>query len=413
MRKNMDPVLAWCLYDVGNSAFATTIMAVIYPVFFQSVAASGLAPSQATAFWGYASSMGLLLGATMAPFLGTWADMRAIRKKLLILFTALGAGASAAMALIGKGNWIAALVLLILGSVGFSGSSICYDSLLPHIAPHEKLDQVSTKGYALGYLGGGTLLAINLLTIITLPTIGVQVSFVSVGLWWVAFTVPLLKSVSEPPPDGRPSQAGIIGVVSSLKKTLRDIRKYRDVFTFLVAFWLYNDGIGTVIRMAAIFGSQLGIDQKNLVGALLVTQFIGIPFSFLFGKLARTIGSKRALQWALSIYVTIALGAYWMESGIHFWILAIAVGMVQGGAQAISRSIYASMLPPARSAEFFGFYDISSKFAGIIGPALFGLITQATGSPRLAVVALSSTFIIGLFVLRWVDVERGRKCRII
>lgn len=411
--KKMDPVLAWCLYDVGNSAFATTVMAVIYPVFFQSVAASNLEPYKATAFWGYGSSLGLLIGAVCAPFIGTWADMRASRKKSLLALTALGSASSMAMAGLGEGDWVMALGLLVLGTLGFSGSSVCYDSLLPHIVPLDRLDYVSTKGYALGYLGGGALLGLNLLTLVLMPKQGFRVTFLSVGLWWAAFSMPLLRSVEEPPPGRRRRYRGFFGVIRSFKRTFKEIRKYKDLFAFLGAFWLYNDGIGTVIRMAAVFGSNLGIDQKSLVGALLATQFIGIPFSFLFGKLAEIFGSKRTLIAALSIYIAIALGAYWMETSVHFWLLAVTVGTVQGGTQAISRSLYASMVPPSRSGEFFGFYDVSSKLAGVIGPTLFGVITQITGSPRLAVAALSSAFVLGLIMLRWVDVERGRKYRII
>lgn len=410
MKNKISPIVAWCLYDVGNSAFATTIMAVIFPVYFYSVVASTISPSNATAYWGYGSSIGILIGALIAPFLGTIADMMAVRKKLLAYFTVLGALSAMAMATVGKGDWLIALVLLVTGSVGFSASAICYDSLLPHIAPPDRLDEISTMGYAMGYLGGGTLLAINLATIIALPgEKGVQISFLSVGLWWIFFSLPVLISVPEPPSEPREKGVGVLEVFRSLRKTFREIKEYKDAFTFLVAFWLYNDGIGTVIRMAAIFGAQVGIDKKTLVGALLVTQFVGIPFSLLFGKIAKKMGSKKALYGALLWYVAVAIGAFWMETKVHFWILAISVGMVQGGAQAISRSIYASMLPVNRSGEFFGFYDVSSKFAGIAGPALFGIITQMTGSPRFAVLAISSTFIGGLILLGKVDVERGRQ----
>lgn len=409
MKERNRSILAWCLYDVGNSAFATTIMAVIYPIYFQQVAASTLSPSSATAYWGYASSLGLLIGAFLAPFLGTFADIRSIRKKFVAIFTALGAISALAMGSVESGDWKTALLFLVLGSVGFSGSAICYDSLLPHIAPVERMDEISTKGYAMGYLGGGTLLALNLGTMSLFPgALGARLSFMSVGLWWIAFAVPLMIVVPEPQrafPDGLKK----MGTFASLAKTFREIREYRDAFVFLLAFWLYNDGIGTVIRMSAIFGAQVGLDRKSMVMALLATQFIGIPFSLLFGKIAKKIGSKKSLYGALSWYLLIAIGAYWMRTSLHFWMLAISVGMVQGGAQAISRSIYASMLPPERSAEFFGFYDISSKFAGIAGPAAFGIITQLTGSPRLAVLAIGSTFIIGLFLLSFVDVDRGRQ----
>ncbi len=409
MRIRNHPILAWCLYDAGNSAFATTIMAVIFPVFFQKIAAAPLTPSLATAYWGYASSLGLLISAMAAPFLGSIADGQAIRKFILVLCTAVGALASMAMGLVGPGNWPLALTLLVVGSVGFSGASVCYDSLLPHLVPQAQLDQVSSAGYAMGYLGGGTLLGLNLITMTLLPGLpGVQLSFVSVGLWWLAFTFPLAIAVPEPPRN-RDGSRSLGDAVRSLRQTFREIRRYRDAFTFLVAFWLYNDGIGTVIRMAAIFGAQVGIASRTLISALLVTQFVGIPCALLLGHIAKKIGSKKTLSVALIWYLVVAGGAYAMTKRWHFWALAIAVGAVQGGAQAISRSLYASMLPPSRSAEFFGLYDVSSKFAGILGPAAFGVITQITGSPRTAILAVGSTFLAGLVLLAFVDVDRGRQ----
>jgi UMF1 family MFS transporter len=217
--------------------------------------------------------------------------------------------------------------------------------------------------------------------------------------------------VKEPPSDKATDQMDHLtrSTLTRLRETLSEIRQYKELFKFLLAFWIYNDGIGTVIRMAAIYGSQLGIGMNSLVGALLLTQFIGVPFSLLFGKIAQKWGTKEALYIALSWYTLIAVSAVFLQHSWHFWILAIAVGMVQGGAQAISRSMYASMVPVSRSAEFFSFYDISSKFAGIAGPALFGLITQITGSSRFAIASLSLTFVIGMMILRTVRIEKGTR----
>lgn len=406
-------ILSWCLYDVGNSAFATTILAAVFPVYFKEVAAITLTPEIATAYWGYASSFSLMLSAFLAPLLGTMADVRGSKKELLLFFTLIGIISTSVMSLLGPGNWKWALSLLILSSAAFSAAIIFYDSLLPHIVSLKEIDRVSAQGFAFGYLGGGLLLALNLLMIKNIPgTLGVRLSFFTVSVWWGIFTVPLILNVPEPPVFREKIIRGKNIAKASfirLKETFTEIRKYRELFKFLFAFWLYNDGIGTIIRMAAIYGAQLGFSMINLVGALLLTQFTGVPFSLIFGRIAERIGAKRAIFIALSWYFCICIGAVFLSSSWHFWILALSVGMVQGGAQAISRSLYASMVPKIQSAEFFGFYDISSKFAGIIGPALFGVITQITGSSRIGIAALSLTFILGMLILTKVDVAQGQK----
>ncbi len=405
-------ILSWCLYDVGNSAFATTILATLLPVYFKEVTAADLPSNIATAYWGYASSLALLVSAFLAPFLGTMADVKGFKKNFLLIFSIIGIGASALMYFLGPGNWRETLVLLVISSVAFSAAIIFYDSFLPHITGKEQMDMVSAQGFALGYLGGGTLLFFNLVLILLLPDLtGFKLSFLTVAIWWGLFTIPLMINIPEPAiyREKRIQNKNIVkGSLSRLHKTFQDIRQYRELFKFLLAFWLYNDGIGTIIRMAAIYGAQLGFQVTSLVGALLLTQFIGVPFTLLFGKLAQKVGTKRAIFISLVWYVFISAGAVFLSRSWHFWILALAVGMVQGGAQSMSRSLYASMVPGIQSAEFFGFYDISSKFAGIFGPALFGLITQITGSSRIGIAALSLTFIFGMMILTKVDVEQGR-----
>lgn len=410
--KNTLSIVSWCLYDVGNSAFATTIMAAVLPVYFREVSSVGLGNSLPTAYWGYGSAMALLISAILAPFIGTIADLRQTKKTLLLGFTLLGAISTAALSFMGAGMWLLTILLMITGTIGFSASIICYDSLLPHIAPEGKMDYISATGFASGYLGGGILLAFNLFLIWKLPgTLGPRLSFLSVSIWWLIFTVPVMLFVKEPSSDRAtgPGKHLTRSTLARLRETFTEIRQYKELFKFLLAFWIYNDGIGTVIRMAAIYGSQLGIGMNSLVGALLLTQFIGVPFSLLFGKIAQNWGTKEALYIALSWYTLIAVSAVFLQHSWHFWILAIAVGMVQGGAQAISRSMYASMVPVSRSAEFFSFYDISSKFAGIAGPALFGLITQITGSSRFAIASLSLTFVIGMIILKTVRIEKGTR----
>ena len=398
-------VLSWCCYDVGNSAFATTIMAAVFPVYFKEVAASGLAPNISTAYWAYASAASLLASAFFAPVLGAAADVKGSKKKMLLIFTILGVISSGGMAFIGPGDWMLALLLMVGGSIGFSASMIFYDALLPSLVPPHRIDTVSAQGYALGYLGGGVLLAVNLLFIQLLPgTLGARLSFLSVAVWWGLFTAPIMLFVDEPPVrlEGKNLRGGALfrEGLDRLKTTFREIKTHKNLFIFLLAFWLYNDGIGTIIRMAAIYGANLGIPMPHLVGALLVTQFVGIPFSLIFAVLAVRVGSNRSILTGLYFYLAITLAAIFVREVWHFWALAIAVGMVQGGTQAISRSFFASMIPKDRTAEFFGFYDISSKFSGILGPAVFGLVTQIAGSSKPAIAVLSYTFILGIVILR-------------
>jgi UMF1 family MFS transporter len=331
----------------------------------------------------------------------------------LTIFAVIGILATAFMVLIGTGDWPLALVLFLFGTIGLGGSYVFYDALLPHVARPDDIDYVSSKGYALGYLGGGILLAVNILMIQVLfkgSTLGPQLSFLTVAIWWAVFTIPLLRRVPEP----RANTAGIGGGVNPwaagfrrLAQTFREMRKYRQLFFFLLAFWLYNDGIGTIIKMATIYGSEIGIGMIDLIGALLLTQFVGIPFSLLFGKFSKPIGTKRAIMLGLGWYTLIAIAGYFMSQAWHFWVLAFMVGMVQGGTQALSRSLFGLMAPKARSGEFFGFYDISSKFAGIAGPALFAIVGQLMGSSRLSIVSLIIFFIGGIVLLGLVNEQEG------
>ena len=406
-------VNAWCMYDWGSSAFSTTIEAAVLPVYFEQVVAAGLPGNTATIYWGYTNAVSLLIAALLAPILGSIADYTGGKKRLLTIFAAVGIVATALMVLIDAGDWPLALVLFLFGSVGLGASYVFSDSLLPHVARSEDIDYVSSKGYALGYLGGGILLAVNILMIQVIwagSTLGPRLSFLTVAVWWAIFTIPLLRRVPEPPANTAGIGEGVSPLAAGFRRvgqTFREIRKYRDLFLFLLAFWLYNDGIGTIIKMATIYGSEIGIGMIDLIGALLLTQFVGIPFSLLFGKFSGRIGTKRSIMIGLGWYALIAIAGYFMSRAWHFWALAFAVGMVQGGTQALSRSLFGLMAPKARSAEFFGLYDISSKFAGIAGPALFAFVGQLTGSSRLSIVALIVFFIGGIFLLNRVDEQEG------
>lgn len=408
---------AWCMYDWANSAFATTIMAALFPPFYRAlVTKAGLAESAATAYWGYTTSVALLVIALIAPVLGAIADYTGGKKRYVAFFAGLGILATAAFVFIGTDTWPLASILYICGNLGFAGANIFYESLLPHIAKKNDIDQVSTKGYALGYVGGGILLVINVLWVMKpamfgLPDIAfaLRASFFSVSVWWGLFSVPLFRHVPEPPaargtgPAVNPIKAGF----SRLTLTFREITRYKQLFIFLIAFWIYNDGIGTIIKMATAYGDEIGIKVIDMTIALIITQFVGIPFSFLFGTLAKKLGTKRSILLALGVYTLISIGGYFMQTALHFYILAFIVGMVQGGSQALSRSLYGAMLPRHKTAEFFGFFSTSSKFAGIAGPLLFGIVSQVAGQSRLSIVALIIFFIVGGLLLTRVDVEEG------
>jgi UMF1 family MFS transporter len=406
-------VTAWCMYDWGSSAFSTTIEAAVLPVYFAQVAAAGLPGNTATVYWGYTNAISLLIAALLAPILGSIADYTGGKKRLLTVFAGVGILATALMVLVDTGDWPLALALFLLGTVGISASYVFYDALLPHVARAEDIDYVSSKGYALGYLGGGILLAVNILMIQVIwagSSLGPRLSFLTVAFWWAIFTVPLLRQVPEPLANTAGIGEGVNPVAAGFRRigqTFGEIRKYRQLFFFLLSFWLYNDGIGTIIKMATIYGSEIGIGMIDLIGALLLTQFVGIPFSLFFGRFSGRIGTKRSIMIGLGWYALIAVGGYFMSQAWHFWALAFAVGMVQGGTQALSRSLFGLMAPKARSAEFFGFYDISAKFAGIAGPALFAFVGQLTGSSRLGIVALIVFFIGGIFLLARVDEREG------
>jgi len=404
---------AWCLYDWANSAFATSIMAALFPPFFRELAvAAGRGEAEATALWGYVTAGGLLLTALLSPPLGVAADARGDRKRRLAWFAGAGSVLTMLMALLGGAQWPAAALLFTAASLAFSLSIVFYESLLPHLASGRDLDALSTQAYGLGYAGGGLLLVLNLAWVLKPGWFGladagqaVRLSFVSVGLWWAVFTVPLLRRVPEPPSSGAP--AGPVETFRRLRATFGEIRRYRDLSLLLGAYWVYNDGIGTIVKMATAFGSELGIGLTHLIGALVVTQAVGIPSAYLFAAAARRSGAKPLVLAALAGYTLIAVGALFLRTAPHFYLLAAAVGVVQGAAQALSRSLFASMVPRHRAAEFFGFFGASGRLAGVAGPLVFGLTAQLAGNSRLGVASLVVFFVVGGWLLTRVDPVAG------
>jgi UMF1 family MFS transporter len=409
---------AWALYDWANSAFWTTIVAAVFPIYFARVAAADLPPTVATARFAAATTLAMVSIALLSPILGAMADYAGLKMKMLALFTGIGVLATATMYFIGRGDWQLALVLFVLGNIGVTGALVFYESLLPHIASERERDMVASAGFALGYLGGGLLLAVNLLWIQKPGLFGIadeaaasRLSFLSVALWWLGFSVPLFLKVREPErrleqdESGRESAIGI--AFTRLRETFGELRKYRQAFLMLAAFLVYNDGILTIIRMATSYGTELGLPQGVLISALLITQAVGIPFAFLFGWLAERITAKRAILLALAVYVAIALVGYRMKTASDFYVLALLVGTVQGGSQALSRSLFSKIVPAHKSGEFFGFFGVFDKFAGIFGPALFAATIVATGSSRDAVLSVIGFFVVGGVLLSMVDVEEG------
>jgi UMF1 family MFS transporter len=380
------------------------------------VTTAGVGEADATAYWAYTTSIALLLVALLAPVLGAISDYTGNKKRYIAFFAVLGIVGTGLFVFLGDDTYILGSILFIVGNVGFAGANIFYESLLPHIAKQDDIDQISTRGYALGYVGGGILLVINVLWYMKpewffMPNAGfaLRASFFSVAVWWALFSIPLFRRVPEPPVV-RTRQEGVNILRAGfgrLAHTFRQSRRYKQLMLFLVAFWIYNDGIGTIIKMATAYGDEIGIGLTDMTIALIIMQFVGIPFSFGFGRLARRLGTKRSILSGLGLYVLIAIAGYFMQTATHFYILAFAVGMVQGGTQALSRSLYAAMVPKSQSAEFFGFFSTSSKFAGIAGPLLFGVVSQLAGGSRLSIVSLIVFFIVGGLLLTRVDVEEG------
>jgi UMF1 family MFS transporter len=419
---------AWAMYDWANSAMVTTIVAAVFPIFYYRFAGAGLPEGVATQRFGAATTIGLVIVAVLSPILGAYADFAAAKKRMLGMFMGIGIAAVAGMFFISQGQWLLAATLFVLANIGAGGSFVFYDALLPHIAREDEMDRVSTAGYALGYLGGGILLALNLAWIMNPSMFGLpsgtelspqqsslpsRLAFASVAVWWLVFSIPLFRRVSEPPrrleADERRSQNPVLVAFTRLGETFRELRGYKQAFLMLLAFLIYNDGIGTIIRMATIYGTELGIGQSALIGAILVVQFVGIPFSFAFGALAGRLGAKRSIFVGLFAYAAISIIGYFMQTATHFMILAGLVGMVQGGTQALSRSLFASMIPRYKSGEFFGFFSVFEKFAGIFGPALFTITIAMTGSSRNAILSVIAFFVVGGILLYLVDVEEGQR----
>lgn len=407
------------MYDWANSAFAVIILTAVFPVYYRGLALNAaLAPEDATAYWAYTTSLSLLVVALIGPALGAMADIVGGKKRFLGVALFLGIVGSTSLAFLGKDSFFLGAMLFAIANLGFAGGNIFYEALLPNIARPNDLDRVSARGYALGYLGGGLLLIINALWLLRphwfwMPDreFAMRACFVSVAVWWLVFALPLFRNVTDCT-AGQRRTAGAPVVANALLRlmsTLRQIRRYRQLAIFLVAFWIYNDGISTIIKLAAAYGDEIGIRLDDMLIALILTQLIGFPSSIGFGRLASYFGAKRSILAGLAVYTFISLAGFLIRSAWHFYLLAIMVGLVQGGTQALSRSLFAAMVPKTRSSEFFGFFSTGEKVAGIIGPAIFGMVGQLTGSSRWGIISVVVLFLTGALILRRVDEDEGRR----
>ena len=411
-------VRAWALYDWANSPFQSTVINAVFPLFFASYAAKGLEAVDATARFAWATTIAVTIVAIAGPVLGAIADFKAWKKRLLAIFMVVGVIAVLMMATIQEGAWMMALAIFILANIGDRMSWILYDSLLPHIATRDEMDRVSTAAYAIGYIGGGILLLANLAWILTPKTFGLpdtvaatKLSFISVALWWVLFSFPLFRRVPEPPriieADETRTENVFRAAFGRVGETFRELRTFRNALLMLVAFLLYNDGIQTMIRMAAVYGAEVGIDSNAQIAAFVLVQFVGVPFSFLFGMLADRIGAKPAVLISVVVYTIVSIIGYFLATVWQFFLLAFLVGTVQGGSQALSRSLFARMIPRHKSSEYFGFFSIFEKFSGIAGPLVFAASVTLFGNSRAAVLSIILFFILGAIVLTRVNVREG------
>lgn len=398
---------SWILYDWANSAYSMTITATILPIYFKMVASNGhMSLTDSTVLWGYTISIATLIVSLLAPILGTIADYKGFKKKFFMTFFSIGVISTTLLAFTPADNPYILLILYAFCVLGFSGGNIFYDAFLVDVTSNERMDKVSSYGFAMGYIGS-TIPFIACIAIVVLTQEGIltislalacKITFLITAIWWGCFSVPLLKNVKqqyyiepEPHPIGKSFKR--------LACTFKDIKNYKPIFIFLIAYFFYIDGVDTIIGMSTSYGTDLGISMSVLLIILLLTQFVAFPFTILYGKLANKWGAKKLLYIGIITYICICCYAYFIQTALDFWILAMAVGSAQGGIQAISRSYFAKLVPKEKSNEFFGFYNIFGKFAAIMGPFLVAIVTQITGRTNNGIISLIILFVIGLIML--------------
>ena len=419
MAQNYDKkkAVSWAFYDWANSAFATTVIAGFFPVFFKQYWSPDTDVTLSTFRLGAANSFASLIIVALAPILGAIADRAGAKKKFLLFFAMMGIVMTGSLYFVAKGDWILAVLLYALGIIGFSGGNIFYDSLLISVSNSRKVDFVSAFGFAMGYLGGGILFAVNVAMTLRPEFFGlsgqseaIRLSFVLVAIWWAVFSIPLFLFVKEP--VTRDKSTGWHAVASGfrqLRMTFVEIRRLRIVFLFLLGYWLYIDGVDTIVRMAVDYGLSLGFDANKLIVALLITQFVGFPSAIAFGKIGEKFGPKTGILIGICVYIAVTIWAFFMKHEIEFYALAVSIGLVQGGVQSLSRSFFTRIIPINKSAEFFGFYNMLGKFAAVIGPISMGWIGVVFGDPRIGLLSIIVLFVSGAILLSFVNEQEGSR----
>ena len=413
-KKYKKDAISWALYDWANSAFATTVMAGFFPIFYKSYWASDLSNLESTAMVGYANSLSGLIVVLLAPILGAYADIGTKRKKLLLLFASLGILCTASFYFIPQGEWMLAALLYAIAAVGFSGGNVFYDSLIVSVSDNENRNRVSALGYSLGYLGGGLLFLINVIMFLNPQLFGIEsqsnavlLSFFMVAVWWAFFSIPLLRNVKEQESERENPRffQALKQSFNEVYQTLTEVRKYKNVAIFLLAYWFYMDGIDTIVRMATAYGADIGLEASSMITALILTQFVGFPSTLIFGYFADRLGFKKILTIGILIYILISIFASRITTAAEFYAMAIVVGLVMGGVQAVSRAYFSSIIPKDKEAQFFGFYNLVGKSAVVAGPALLAWISMIFNTPRAGILGLLVLFIPGLILLWMIPKE--------
>ena len=400
----------WALYDWANSAFSTTVIAGFFPLFFKQYWASDLEATTSTFWLGIANSSASLTVFLLAPLLGALSDIDRSHRRWLGLFASVGIVATIGFFLVDQGAWMLAAAVYAIAVIGWSGANIFYDAMLPGLAPPDRRHRLSAYGFALGYLGGGLLFLVNVTMTLKPDWFGladageaVRYSFLSVGVWWAVFALPLLlgKQPETAPPTRIVTSYGerVKTVVRGLAKTVRDIRNQRNLALFLIGYWFYIDGVATIIRMAVDYGISIGLPSNSLIIALLLVQFVGFPSTLAFGRISERIGARRSLLIALSVYLVATIAASLMSSALEFYFLAATLGLVQGAVSALSRSLFSQLIPAERAGEYYGFLNMLGKSAAVLGPVLVGVVAASTGSPRYGILSIILLFAVGMILL--------------
>lgn len=402
---------SWILYDWANSAFVVTIVTAVLPIYFKDVVANELPSSHSTAYWGYINTIIALIVAASSPILGSLADYKDNKKKFLFFLVVMGTLSCSLLSIVGEGDIILCLIIYMFAGISYFTANIFYDSLLVDVTEENKMDWISSNGFAWGYIGSTIPFILSIAIILKPSLIGLasktaatRISFIITGLWWFIFSIPIFINVKQKHFVEKSSQS-FKGSFRRLYNTFSTIKNDTNIFLFLLAYFFYIDGVSTIFKMASVYGRDIGIESNQLLLILLVTQFAAFPFAILFGKLAGIWSTKKMLLVGIAIYFFISIYAFFIKTVFDYWILAILVATSQGGIQALSRSMYCKMIPKEMSSSYFGIYNIIGKFSAIIGPLMIGVISQLTKNSRYGIISLVVLFLLGFVLLKKVQIN--------